>query len=228
MQVLVAGALHLDIIVDAPHLPRRDETVTGSAVAYRMGGKGGNQAVAAARMGAVTAMAGRVGRDGFGARILEALDAAGVDRSRVVAGDGPTGISVAIVEATGEYGAVIVSGVNGTVRADDIELPAGLRVLMLQNEIPEAVNLALARRAAPGTLLVLNAAPARPVARELLARTDVLVVNRIEAAQMTGAAPALPDPAAAARLLRGLGPKAVIVTLGADGLLAATPDGMFT
>ena len=83
-EVFVVGALHLDVVVDAPHLPALDETVVGQAVAYRFGGKGGNQAVAAARMGARVAMAGRVGRDRFGGMILAALDEAGVERSGVL------------------------------------------------------------------------------------------------------------------------------------------------
>lgn len=222
MDVLVAGALHLDVVVDAPHLPALDETVVGRAVAYRFGGKGGNQAVASARMGAATGMAGRVGYDTFGRQLLATLDVAGVDRGQVRETEGASGMSVAIVETGGDYGAVIVSGVNRDIRGSEIALPDALKVLLLQNEIPEAVNLALAERAAPGTAVILNAAPARPVAAELLARTDVLVVNRVEAAQMTG----LDTSEAAAKTLRAKGPNAVVVTLGAGGLIAATADGM--
>ena len=225
MDVLVVGALHLDVVVDAPHLPARDETVVGSAVAYRFGGKGGNQAVAAARMGARAAMAGRVGDDAFGQRLLAALDAAGVERSQVREGPGASGMSVAIVESGGDYGAVIVSGVNRAIRAEDVALPPGLPVLLLQNEIPEAVNLAVAARAEAGTRVILNAAPARPVAPELIARAALLVVNRVEAAAMTGVATDTLDPQAAARALVARGCRAVIVTLGADGLVLAERGG---
>lgn len=227
VEILVAGALHLDVVVDAPHLPATDETVVGASVAYRFGGKGGNQAVMAARMGSVAGMAGRVGRDRFGAQLLAALDAAGVDRSQVRQTDGASGMSVAIVDAGGNYGAVIVSGVNRDIRADDIALHAGLRVLLLQNEIPQDVNLALARRVPDETTVILNAAPACDVRPELLARTDILVVNRVEAAQMTGTAIAAPLEAAGA--LAAKGPKEVIVTLGAEGLVAcAPPHGVLT
>lgn len=215
-EVLVAGALHWDVVVDAPHLPARDETVTGRAVAYRMGGKGGNQAVAAARMGAHVAMAGAVGQDGFADALLSALDAAGVDRTRVARLPGPSGMSVAVVEPSGDYGAVIVSGANLGIRAESVGLPPGCRALVLQNEIPEAVNFPVAQRAAgAGMRVILNAAPARPAGSALLALVDLLVVNRVEAAQMTGC----DTPRQALVALAATGPKAVIVTLGADGLI---------
>jgi ribokinase len=221
--VLVLGSLHLDLVVEAPHLPARDETVMGSAATWRFGGKGGNQAVAAARMGARVAMAGRVGRDGAAATLIAALDAAGVDRAGVLASEGATGISVAIIETAGDYGAVVVSGVNRQVTGAEAALPAGPAVIVMQNEVPEAANRALADRRRPGDRLVLNAAPARAVAPALLAALDLLVVNRIEAAAMTGTPPGALDAVAAAERLRALGPRAVVVTLGAQGLVLAAP-----
>ncbi|MDU8942739.1 PfkB family carbohydrate kinase [Ovoidimarina sediminis] len=210
MSVLVLGALHLDVVVDAPRLPRVGETLMGSAVDYRFGGKGGNQAVAAARMGARVHMAGRVGRDRFGAEVEAALDRAGVERSRVLRVDAPTGMSVAITEAAGEYGAVVVSGAN--LENDGVvEVPAGVRVCVMQNEIPAAANAALAAALPSGVTLVHNAAPARAGAG---LSPGILVVNEIEASDMTG----LADPEAAARALRE-GAGAVIVTLGARGLI---------
>jgi ribokinase len=215
MSVFVGGALHLDVVVDAPHLPGRDETVVGSAVDYRFGGKGGNQAVAAARHGATVAMAGRVGADAFGARLLLELQAAGVDAAQVRRGAGASGMSVAIVEAGGEYGAVIVSGVNLEIDAGDIAVPDGA-IALLQNEIPEAVNLAVAAKAAE---VWLNAAPARALDPALMARVDVLIVNRDEAARYAGMAVETPgDGIAAARALKA---PTVIVTLGGDGLILA-------
>jgi ribokinase len=218
-EVFVVGALHLDVVVDAPHLPSLDETVVGTAVAYRFGGKGGNQAVAAARMGARVAMAGCVGRDRFGGMILAALDAAGVERGQVREVDGASGMSVAIVDAAGDYGAVIVSGVNREIGR--VAVPASARVVVLQNEVPEAVNVAVAAGAG-GCRVVLNAAPARAVAAELLARVDVLVVNRGEAAALSGTE----APEAAAVALRALGPRVAVVTLGGEGLVAASADGV--
>ena len=215
-EVFVVGALHLDVVVDAPRLPLLDETLFGKAVAYRFGGKGGNQALAAARMGAGVAMAGRVGGDAFGVQVLETLAASGVDHSQVRKAAGATGMSVAIVEDTGEYGAVVVSGVNQTI--DPEEVDAGrARVVLLQNEIPEAVNLAVVRSGRAETTIILNAAPARKVPPDLMAGVDILVVNRVEAAQMTGLDPDRFDAEIAAKELALLGPPAVVVTLGADG-----------
>ncbi len=217
--ILVVGALHLDVVVDAPHLPALDETVVGHGVAYRFGGKGGNQAVAAARMGGRIAMAGCVGPDRFGDQILAALDSAGVDRSGVLTVLGASGMSVAIVDAAGDYGAVIVSGVNRALDGTAVRLSPALRTILLQNEVPDSVNRAIAARAAPAVRIILNAAPARPIAPDLMARVDVLIVNRGEAAALAGTA----DPDVAAARLLDQGPGAVIVTMGADGLICARP-----
>jgi ribokinase len=216
MSLLVCGSLHLDVLVQAPHLPAPDETVTGHAVTYAFGGKGGNQAVAAARMGARVAMAGRIGADDFGARLADGLDRAGVDRAQVTVVPGASGMSVAVVEDGGAYGAVIVSGANLALDGE-VAVPPGTTSLLLQNEIPEAANVAAATRArAAGARVILNAAPARPLSPALLALTDLLVVNRVEAAALAGSATA-PDRAVAA--LRALGAGAVLVTLGGEGLL---------
>jgi len=216
-RVAVLGALHLDVVVDAPHLPRPGETLMGSRVAYRLGGKGANQAVAAARMGVPAAMIGRVGNDAFADDILAALDSAGVDRRAVTRSAGASGMSAAIVEAGGEYAAVVISGVNAGLSAADAALPEDTRVLLLQNEVPEAANLAAAGAARDlGAEVILNAAPARPLPDALAAMTDILVVNRVEAQDLTGEA----APEAAARAL-AVRVGEVIVTLGAEGALHA-------
>ena len=219
--ILVLGALHHDVVVDAPRLPEIDETLPGDAVDYRFGGKGGNQAVAAARMGARVRMAGRVGRDAPGRLLRSTLEAAGIDTMLVEEVNAPTGMSVAITVPSGDYGAVIVSGANrentGTIRwADPPE------TVILQNEIPEAANLALLDRLPGETRLIVNAAPARPLPDALAARTDVLIVNRIEAQALTGRA----KPADAASALAGLVRGAVVVTLGAEGAILFDGDGM--
>ncbi|MEM9197261.1 MAG: PfkB family carbohydrate kinase [Pseudomonadota bacterium] len=211
--VLVVGALHWDTIVGAPRLPALDETLPGGGVSYALGGKGANQAVAAAQHGAQVAMAGCVGADPAGTAMLAALDAAGVQRGQVRVVPGASGMSVAIVGETGGYGAVIVSAANLWIEADRIAFPPGCRILLLQNEIPEPANLALARRArAAGLRVVLNAAPARAIG-VLIGAVDLLVVNRVEAASLTG----MDDPKAAlARLADGC---ATLITLGAVGLI---------
>ncbi|WP_421852946.1 PfkB family carbohydrate kinase [Oricola sp.] len=217
--VFVAGSLHLDVVVDAPRMPRIDETLIGSAVAYRFGGKGGNQAVAAARMGAAVEMAGRVGGDSFAGQLLDGLDAAGVGRSAVLSGSGASGMSVAIVDPGGDYGAIVVSAANLAIDAGEISVPEDARVVCLQNEIPEAANLAAAVGAKDaGATVILNAAPSRAFSTALLDHVDVLVVNRVEAGDMSGKT----DPEEAAQALTGLGPATVIVTLGSDGLIWCT------
>ncbi|RZW09067.1 MAG: ribokinase [Rhodobacteraceae bacterium] len=213
-RVIVLGALHYDVVVDAPRLPDVDETLPGSGVDYRFGGKGGNQAVAAARMGADVAMAGRVGRDAAAGVILGVLDAAGVDRSEVAEVDAASGMSVAISLPSGEYGAVIVSGANGENDGRVADGPPP-RVALIQNEIPEAANVAFAAGLDGGCRVVLNAAPARDLAPELAARVDVLIVNRIEAEALSGAG----DPEATAVRLERAVRGAVVLTLGAGGAI---------
>ncbi|MEM9106514.1 MAG: ribokinase [Pseudomonadota bacterium] len=219
--VFVVGALHLDVVVDAPRLPALDETLIGDRVAYRFGGKGGNQALAAARMGARVAMAGRVGEDAFAGTILAVLDEVGVDRSQVLAVPGSTGMSVAIVEAQGEYGAVVVSGVNRTIDPTQVD-PGDAKVIVLQNEIPEDVNLAAVNRRG-NARIILNAAPARTVSANLLQATNLLVVNSVEAAQMTGGGVSDLDVKVAAEKLVDSGPQSVVITMGSQG--AVLHDG---
>jgi len=219
--VLVAGALHYDVLVRADRLPGLDETLRGRSVSYVCGGKGGNQAVAAARV-APTAMLGRVGDDHAGQVLLANLDAAGADRTGVaVAAGEASGMSVAIVNESGDYGAVIVSAANLGLDVADAAIPESVRVVLLQNEIPEAANLTLAERArAAGARVFLNAAPARPFETALRSLVDVLIVNRVEAAGLWGRAVATPaDALAAAQALATEGP--VIVTLGAEGAVLA-------
>ncbi len=221
--VFVAGSLHYDVIVTADRLPALDETLPGRSVGYVCGGKGGNQAVAAARHGAPTALAGMVGDDAFGTILLANLDAAGVDRTAVaVAAGASSGMSVAIVDGGGDYGAVIVSAANLAIDAGSIEIPESVRVVVLQNEIPEPANAVLAGKARKrGATVVLNAAPARPFATGLREDTDLLVVNRIEAAMLCGrTVETTGDAVAAARSLAS-GGRHAIVTLGGDGAVLA-------
>ncbi len=233
VDVLVVGSLHRDVVVDAPRLPRLDETLPGSGFRLVLGGKGANQAVAAARMGARTAMVGRVGRDDFGDDLLAGLDAAHVDRTRVaIDADAGSGMSIAIVTEGGEYGAVIVSGANLALRAEDaVEAIRELRprVLLIQNEVPAEVNRAAAREAAiAGAAVVWNAAPAREADSALLASVSVLLVNRVEAATIGGIPVASPDDAAAAARLFMAPTRDTIVTLGAAGAIHAARDGTIT
>jgi ribokinase len=229
--VIVCGSLHLDIILYAPALPRLDETVAGRRWEQKCGGKGGNQAAMAARAGARTAMIGRVGDDAFGAKLLEGLAKAGVDaREVVVDREDASGMSAAIVQDDGEYGAVIVSGANLRVAPAEMEgrwrALGGGRVLALQNEVSEAVNISAAKAAkASGATVVLNAAPARPMTGSLLDLVDVLIVNRVEAGMLAGGSVRTPSQALDAARRLASNRRAVVVTLGGDGLVALPEDG---
>ncbi|SEP73813.1 ribokinase [Devosia sp. YR412] len=228
--VIVLGSLHYDIIVHGPGRPRKGETVTGTAWAPKCGGKGGNQAVSAARAGAPVRMIGAVGDDDFGTALLGNLTSNKVDVSALAVLPGETsGMSVAIFDGEGDYGAVIVSGSN--LKIDPTALSnqgwdAG-SWLVLQSEVPEPVNLAGARlMQAAGGKVVLNAAPARPVAQEVLDLVDILVVNAIEA-EMLAATPVVETlagaMAAAIKLLERS--RAVVVTAGGEGCAYADRSG---
>ncbi|WP_419728973.1 ribokinase [Lichenicola sp.] len=221
-RIVVVGSLHYDIIVDAAARPRKGETVTGRSLNRKCGGKGGNQAVAASRAGVATAFVGAVGDDPFGDALVSGLAKAGVDHSDVVAHpDVSSGTSIAIFDDEGDYGAVIVSGSNllitpGQLRPD---LFGTDRILVLQNEIPEAINAQAARSArAHGMTVILNAAPARPFTTDLADFVDVLVVNAIEAEMLGGGTvDGLAQASHAARILCERFP-AVVVTAGGDGV----------
>jgi ribokinase len=229
--VIVCGSLHLDIVVNAKALPLIDETAVGHAWRQVCGGKGGNQAVQAAQAGAKTAMMGRIGDDAFGKTLNANLVANHVDVSCIRAdATAGSGMSVAIVQDDGDYGAVIVSGANllidaATPRQDWAALGGG-KILVLQNEISHGVNVAMAKTAREaGATVVLNAAPARDMVDELLSAVDVLVVNRVEAELMGGVA--IADRTAARTALKTLAVdgRSVIITLGGDGCVGVSASG---
>lgn len=219
--VVVFGSINLDLVTRVPRLPMPGETLIGSGFATYPGGKGANQALAAARAGAIVRMFGAVGRDAAAESALALLRAANVDVGGVQVVDSPTGCASVLVDDNGENAIVVVPGANE--RVDVSVIPDGLlaqgNVLLLQHEVPAPANAALIARAErSGVRILLNAAPARPLSRDLLAAIDTLVVNQTEAA---GLATALGWPteasafaAAAAAEVDGL---AVVVTLGAAG-----------
>ena len=220
--VVVVGSLHLDVVVTAPRLPAPDETLMGETVTLVCGGKGGNQAVAASRHGARTTMLGRVGGDIFAASLVDNLREAGVDTSLIQRDAAAmSGLSVAIVGTDGEYGAVVVSSANRALSPDGFVLPDGAGTLVMQNEVPEAVNRAVAAGARKsGATVVLNAAPMRPLAPETMRLVDLLIVNRIEAEALF-AVPILGvrDALEAAKRARDGFDGETVITLGSDGLV---------
>jgi len=221
--VVVVGSLHHDIMVEAPDRPRKGETVAGYSWRPKFGGKGGNQARAAAAAGAQVRMVGAVGDDDFGRFLLKGLDSAGIDASSVaILANQRSGMSVAISDAGGDYGAVIVSGTNLAIEDEAVQTPdlwADAATLILQNEVSERINLVAATSArSRGVLVCLNAAPYRPLSVELQASIDVLIVNAIEAEQLC--AEKVDDLASAAKTAAHLTttfPYAV-VTAGSEGV----------
>jgi ribokinase len=227
VSVTVVGSLNEDVLVAVDRLPGRGETVVGRGQELAPGGKGANQAAAAARLGPGVAMVGRVGADAAGDRQRAALAAAGVDVALVRTTPGePTGTATIPVEdGTGENLIVVVPGANAALTAADVEVDAVRRadVVLLQLEVPLAAVEAAA--AAAGGVVVLTPAPPRPLPAALLQRVDVLVPNEHELLALAGAGPAPRTPAELAGLARGLTGGAVVVTRGADGALLVLPDG---
>jgi len=222
-RVVVVGSANADLVVTVSHRPLAGQTVLGSDLRTLPGGKGANQAVAAARLGASTAFVGRVGDDAHGAMLRASLQAAGVDVRHVRTDAAPTGVAIVTLTPDGDNSIVVAPGANARVTAGDgrVDAVEGAAVLLLQREIHPAASLAAALHCRGR--VVLNLAPSGPVPAELLARADVLVVNEHEAADLLGGSRR--DPQDAARHLRTLGPATVVVTLGAAGAVAVDGAG---
>ena len=218
--VAVVGSLNLDLVIRVAELPGPGETVSGGDLFRNPGGKGANQAVAAARLGRRVAMVGCVGDDQAGHELLASLEAAGVDGSRVRVVEGvPSGTACITVSEDGENQIVVSPGANARLTPDDVAAAAAVRsaaVTLLQLEVPLETVAAAARAA--GGRVVLNPAPVRALPAELLGRIDVLVPNRVELARLAGG-PVPRTVEQAAELAGRLGGRAVVVTLGADGAL---------
>ena len=219
--IALVGSVNLDIVIAVERHPAPGETVLGGDRTELPGGKGANQAVAAARLGQEVAIVGRVGADAAGHRLWEGLRAEGVGVEHLREDpDAPSGVALIAVAPDGENTIIVSPGANGRVGPDDIEAASGLladaAVTVVQLEIPEDAVRAAALAA--GGTFVLNPAPARELDADLLARVDVLVPNRGELELLAGPG----DPADAARRLAG--PRAVVVTLGADGALVVEGD----
>lgn len=229
-RVIVAGSLNMDLVAEAPSLPRPGETIMGTAFHTLPGGKGLNQAVAAARLGASVAMLGCVGLDAFGEQLQDMIVDEGVDAAWVIPiTEAPTGIAQ-IVVAGGENCIVVVPGANMALPdgyVSTVLINSG-DIVVAQLETPMAVTEQLFARARHHrATTILNAAPAARIPDSLLALTDLLVVNETELASLSGAAlrddSALPDIVAAARSLQR-SCKVVIVTLGRRGAVLLDGD----
>jgi ribokinase len=228
-RLTVLGSLNMDISVTVPRLPAPGATVLGSAAVFTPGGKGANQAVAAARLGADVRMTGCVGGDDFGRRLLAALREAEVNAEGVrVVDDVPTGLAMISVDRAGENLITVAPGANHEVRAADATVAAGgpHDALVISAEVPvPAIRAALAR--AHGTLCVLNLAPVPEQAAAIVADgVEWLVVNEPEAGAVLGRpVDGLKDAAQAAAELAAAGARHAVVTAGAHGAALAGPDG---
>lgn len=228
--VVVLGSLHYDIMVEAPHRPAKGETVTGERWYPKFGGKGGNQAVAAKIHGTTTRLVSATGSDNFANYLHDRLNQVGISSEHVARLDNTaTGMSVAIQDAEGDYGAVIVSGANLAIPLDCLEDSAlwnNASVLLLQNEVPEAMNKLAAEKAHQlGLTVCLNAAPARVMSEKFLALVDVLIVNAVEAEDLGSDPVNCVDTALTAATLLSQRVPTVIVTAGGDGVAALSSTG---
>ena len=225
-QLVVVGSVNTDLMLRVPRQPRAGETLSGHGFTVQPGGKGANQAVAAARLGANTALIGCVGEDDFGNQAIAALTHGGVDVRHVCRiADRPTGVALIMTDDDGENCIALDSGANAMLGSTQVAaaeaLIANASLLLCQLEVPsQAVTTALALARANGVPTALNPSPFAPVARSLIAGLEFVIPNRIEASELTGIRIDDMDSAvAAARSLHALGAAQVLLTLGADGVL---------
>jgi len=219
-RVLVVGSINADLVVVTDRLPAAGETTTGGTFAQHGGGKGANQAVAAARLGAEVTMVGAVGDDDLGGAAIRALRDEGIDVEHIAVLDQPTGVALIVVDAAGENQIAVASGANAEMfLGEDFHLD-GEGVMLLGHEVSaEVVERAGRAAAEAGWPVVLNPAPAREIAD--LPALFVMTPNATEAAELSGE----DDPERAARVLSERTGAAVLITLGADGALLLEPSG---
>jgi len=226
-KLLVVGSLNMDLVVNVARHPQIGETILGGKFTTIPGGKGANQAVAAARMGSAVTMIGRVGRDRFGDELRASAAEDGIDIQHVnVDEQEATGIALITVDAVGRNTIVVASGANLALTPRDLHTAeqafVNADVLVAQLESPlETVSEAIALAVANKLRVVLNPAPAQPLSAELLSKVDYFIPNEREAMQVVGAE----TLDSAIDQLLGMGVRNLIITLGEKGVLVVTPDG---
>lgn len=227
--LLVVGSANADLVVGVERRPAAGETVLGSDLAVHPGGKGANQAVAAARLGARTALLARVGDDAYGRLLLDSQRAAGVDTVGVLVGGAPTGVALITVDPSGDNSIVVSPGANARLTPQDVRAAGSLfqasKVVSAQLEIPLETVVETVRSLAEGSRFVLNPSPPRPLPQEVLDACDPLIVNEHEAKVILGDAAVGDTPEDWARILLAKGPRSVVITLGAEGALVASARG---
>jgi ribokinase len=223
-KILVVGSINMDLVVRVPHSPMPGETVLGGDFETFPGGKGANQAVAAARMGGEVTMVGRVGQDNFGDTLIHGLVENNVKTNQVIKDpESPTGIAMIAVAANGENSIVVASGANLKVSIEDVENARpqmrSADLLLLQLECPlETVTAAVDLAHAYDIPVVLNPAPAQPLSKVLLSKINYLTPNESELAQLSGE----DDLEKGIEKLRGWGVRNLIITMGARGARVIT------
>ena len=227
-EVFVVGSINQDFVLKVERRPRPGETVTDAVLSTHNGGKGANQAAAAALLGASVALLGRVGDDGFGGPLVRALEEKGVDTTLVApAPDSSTGTAFITVTQDGENAITVAPGANRRLTPEDVDAArseiGAAAVLVVQMEVPrECVARAVEVAGGVGTRAILNLAPPFEVPRTVLENLDPLVVNEHEAAFLLGdSVEGVEAALAAASNLLALGPKSAVVTVGADGAVFA-------
>jgi len=230
-KIVVVGSSNTDMIVQLPHLPKPGETVSGGAFSTAAGGKGANQAVAAARAGANVGLVARVGEDSFGEQAVAGFVGDGIDVSHVTRNpEAPSGVALIFVDDGGENCIAVAPGANATLTPQDVEaakeLITGADVVVMQLETPiESVERAAALAREHGVRVILNPAPARPLSDEILSKVSILTPNESEAELLTGIQVSDDEgAAAAARALVARGVDTVILTLGSRGAYVFESD----
>jgi ribokinase len=232
MAIIILGSINMDLVARTPRLPAPAETIIGHAFFTAPGGKGANQAVAAARLQIPTIMVGRVGRDGFGAELQAKLQQAGVNIAPVaVSADTSSGVAIIAVDDAAQNNIIIVPGANGQVGQAELDrladyLPEA-KLLLLQLEVPLATTLSAAKLAkSRGLTVVLDPAPAQVLPAELYTYVDIITPNEVEAAQLVGFPVVTPaDAFRAAAVLLERGVQIAIIKMGAAGVAYATQSG---
>jgi len=226
-KILVVGSANMDLVVAAERSPAPGETVLGGAFATYPGGKGANQAVAAARCGGAVAMLGRVGDDAFGEALRAGLEAAAVDVGGLASVDAPSGVALIVTTPEGGNSIVVAPGANGRLDAAAVAEAdfAGVAYVLAQLETPlDGVIRAAEIVRAQGATFILDPAPAQPLPAKLLALVDWLTPNETEARLLLGVDGPF-DPFAAAIALQALGPRGVVVKLGGQGAVLLEAGG---
>ena len=227
--ILVVGSANVDLVVTAEQLPKPGETILGHRFHTFSGGKGANQAVAAARAGGKVAIIARVGTDGFGKRLVDDLAASGVDTSAIRYVDEPSGVALIVTATNGENAIVVAPGANNRLDAAAIDevMPKMTQVthVLAQLETPmDGVIRAAERARELGATFVLDPAPARSLPKELLELTDWITPNEREACTLLGLGAKALDPFEAGRALQAMGPRNVILKMSSKGAVVLTHD----